>query len=448
MLSIREAEKNDFEFVVNLMISALSPYYGGDHRRHAERIFSTHISGGLDRLGFFSLEQRMFIASLDDKPVGMIHLVLKRQGTVKISPLIIHPDFQGRHGIGSRLLEYAEAFGRSRKARQLYCTVAEQNEKAYSFFIKHGFTVVGKSDSHYKIGITEKMMHKSLHDDHYELSFDKLHISVHPYSEQFADQVRALLLDRLPDTFQGIDSEWVNSLFQGYTRRDINDINAKYKLLFVAIDRKNQVHGVVGATPKKGSPIKLMPFIATDLPSFTALLKDVPYYLKPYGHKLYIHLSPTAEETGALLQQKWKLNAAMPSAYRTDTVTQQWSFDIGDRTMRSMRVKDRFLRYIESGDKDLEVRVAYPSINGIEVGEFVEFQSRTRSVIARIKDIRRYVDIHTMLEKEKAARIVPNMPSSELKALLQEIYPPDKERLGVIVFEINPVPHGDENGHK
>jgi hypothetical protein len=42
--TIREAQPGDLSFVIELMVAALGPYYGGDHRAHAERIFSTHIS--------------------------------------------------------------------------------------------------------------------------------------------------------------------------------------------------------------------------------------------------------------------------------------------------------------------------------------------------------------------------------------------------------------------
>jgi hypothetical protein len=74
-LSIREAVEHDRGFVERLMVDALQPFYGGDHKRHARRIFDTHISGGQDRLGFFSFEQKMFIAVVGSEPIGMVHLV-------------------------------------------------------------------------------------------------------------------------------------------------------------------------------------------------------------------------------------------------------------------------------------------------------------------------------------------------------------------------------------
>src|SRR5277367_4074933 len=83
-VTIREAVESDSAWVSNLMQDALEPFYGGDHRAHAKRILEAHLSGGMDLVGFFSFEQRMFIAEVNDVPAGMIHLVGKRQETYKI----------------------------------------------------------------------------------------------------------------------------------------------------------------------------------------------------------------------------------------------------------------------------------------------------------------------------------------------------------------------------
>ena len=109
-INIREAKKEDFDFVTELMHEALKPYYGGDHKAHARRIFSTHISGGKDQIGHFSYEQKMFIITLDEVPAGMIHIVGKRQGTYKISPIIVVPEYQGKYGLGKKLLDFVENY--------------------------------------------------------------------------------------------------------------------------------------------------------------------------------------------------------------------------------------------------------------------------------------------------------------------------------------------------
>lgn len=436
-VKIREAIQDDFNFVVNLMDKALSPYYGGDHRAHAERIFNTHISGGKDRLGFFSLLQKMYIAEVDGVKAGLVHIVGKRQDTVKISPLIVEEKYRGKFGVGKQLLKKAENLAKDLKARQLYCTVAQQNQNAVKFFQNNGFSKKGDSDSHYKTGITELMLHKLLVDQNYVERFDRPHISVLPFEDKYSDQVRKILLKELPKTFKGIDSEWVTSLFAGHYRRHSRQVEAKYKLIFIAVNPKDEVLGIVGATPKKGKPIKLMPFIALDTPSFVALLKDVPFHLREYGRKLYIHITPSVEETIALQDNEWELNGLIPGGYHPELVTQQWSFDVDESSIiRNMRVKEKFLKFIREGKKDLEVRVGYKSMRSINKGEIVELSSQVSSQLVKIKEVSSYSSFNALLNQENPHRIVPGFNKSELLKLLKEIYPSHKEKLGVIVFHL------------
>src|SRR5207302_11004145 len=161
-IEIRQAAAEDFEPVASLMETALSPFYDGDHRAHAERIFSTHIQGGIDSVGHFSHEQRMFVVTVDGQVAGVIHVVGKRQATYKISPLIIGPEFQGRLGLGTHLLRFAEEYASQNDARQVYCTVASENRAARAFFVRNGYIVAGNSASHYKVGMTELMLYKPL----------------------------------------------------------------------------------------------------------------------------------------------------------------------------------------------------------------------------------------------------------------------------------------------
>src|ERR1035437_4357673 len=218
--TIREAGSEDFQFVVDLMNNALAPFYGGDHTAHAERIFHTHVSGGIDKIGFFSHEQKMFIAEKDGERAGMIHVVGKRQGTYKISPLIVAEKFRSKSGVGTDLLDFAESYARGQGARQIYCTVALQNSAAFRFFLRKGYTVAGRSDSHYKPGITESMLYKLFTSKDYEELFDRPHISVLSCSTQDEDQVRSLLLEVLPKHFDGIDDSWVDALFNGYRKSE------------------------------------------------------------------------------------------------------------------------------------------------------------------------------------------------------------------------------------
>jgi ASC-1-like (ASCH) protein len=336
------------------------------------------------------------------------------------------------------LLQHAEEYAKDKGARQLYCTVAEQNPLALQFFIRNGFNIAGRSDSHYMEGITEIMLYKLLDHGLLDQRFDRMHISVLPAGREHEEQIRSILLSRLPIHFRGIDNAWVDALFGGYSRRATRDINQKYKLIFVGLDRSGTVLGIAGATPKKGTPIKVMPFLANGLPAFVALLTDIPFLLKPYGHKLYIHIIPSVDETIALQQRRWRLDAAMPGAYHTDYVTQQWSLDVKEDFMRMMRVKQTFLDLIRAGKKTLEVRVGYDNIRTIQSGERIRMMSRSQETIIVVDAVRQYATLADMLRAEDAAQIAPGLAKEQVASLLREIYPPDLEGRGVYVLQIHP----------
>lgn len=435
---VRPARADDFDFVADLMVQVLSPFYDGDHHAHARRIFDTHIAGGHDQVGQFSSGQHMFIAEQDGQQVGLIHVVVKKQGTVKISPLIVSTNYRGKLGIGSMLLKHAEDFARNLGARQIYCTVAAPNEKALGFFLKKGFYITGTARDHYKMGIDEHMLYKQLVD---EAGFDSPNISVVPFDEsQHADGARALILSQMSDDFEGVDYSWVDALFAGYRRRESGDVNNKFKIIFVA-ECDGKVVGVAGATPKKGRPIKLMPLVASSEAAFEALVVDLQGLLEDYGHKLYVHLVPEPWQVACLQRHGWSLEGVFPGGYAPTSVVQQWGLSLqkGD-PVRKMRIKKPYFDAIMSGRKTLEVRVGYNSIKRLNSGELLQLETGHSSGVVRIKSIRVYDSFADMLSSESWREIVPQVGTeAEAFKLLRGIYPAGKERLGVHVIEIEKV---------
>ena len=436
---VREAVVEDRKFVSDLMEGTLSPYYNGDHRAHADRIFTTHINGGEDKKGHFSSEQKMFILEEDGHPIGMINIVRKKQGTWKISPLIIDPSYRSTRGCGTELLSYAENYAKERGVRQMYCTVAQENQMAFGFFRKKGYICAGQAPNHYKPGITERMMYKIFFSPEEVEQLDRVSISVLPMSDEHKPEVEALIIQKLPCHFNGVDSNWVKALFDGYDRCNSSEVNEKYKLVFVATDRSGKVIGVAGATPKKGEPIKIMPCVAYTTQAFAALIADIPQHLREYGRKIYIHLVPSVEETLVLQRLGWDIEAIMPGAYHDSYSTQQWGVNLEKDTMRIMRVKEAFHRQIIAGDKLLEVRVGYNNIKSIRPGEKISLLSRSLNGEIRVLNVRRYDTFAQMIDHEDSSKIVSGKTSRQVLHLLQEIYPPHKERLGVYVFEIEPI---------
>lgn len=433
---VRPARADDFDFVADLMIRALTPFYGGDHRSHARRIFDTHMNGGIDHVGHFSAGQHMFIAEQDGQQVGLIHVVVKRQETVKISPLIVSTNYRGKLGIGSMLLKYAEDFARNLGARQLYCTVASPNQKALQFFLQKGFRITGTAKDHYKYGIDEHMLYKQLVD---EAGFDSPNVSVVPFEEEkHADAARDLILSQMSGAFNGVDNDWVDALFAGYRRRELGDVNAKFKIIFVA-ECDSKVVGVAGATPKKGRPIKLMPLVASSEEAFEALVIDLQGLLEDYGHKLYVHLVPEPWQVACLQRHGWTLEGVFPGGYAPNSVVQQWGFNFNKEgaSVRKMRIKRPYYDAIMSGKKTLEVRVGYNSIKKLRSGQLLQLETGHTSGVVRIKSIRIYDNFADMLATESWQQIVPQASSDEeALRLLRKIYPPHKECLGVHVIEI------------
>lgn len=139
----------------------------------------------------------------------------------------------------------------------------------------------------------------------------------------------------------------------------------------------------------------------------------------------------------ALQQHSWTLDAAMPKAYHNDRITYQWSLDVSsDVIVRTLRVKDRYLDLIRQGRKTLEVRVGYRSLVTVQPGEWLNLTSHVNEQLVRVVDVRRYVTFVDMLRNEDADRIVPGQTESEVLSLLRSIYPARREKLGVVVLEI------------
>ena len=438
-VGIRKAKTGDVDFVSRLMTEALEPFYDGDHQAHARRIFTAHINGNVDSVGQFSLLQYIFIAEVNHHLAGMIHLVVKKQGTVKISPLIVAPEYRGKFGIGSKLLRHAEDFARKHHARQLYCTVAAQNQATFKFLLRKGFHLAGKAQDHYKPGIDECMLYKPLSQSTTPGLSD---ISIVPFDEKkHTAATRRLILSQVGSSFYGVNNAWidtwVDALFASYQRCESRDVNAKYKLIFIA-EQDRKVVGLVVATPKKGQPIKIMPLVAKSGAVFEVLVANLPRLLAGYGHKLYVHLVPEPWQVACLQRHGWTIEGLFPEGYAPDVTVQQWGLSLqkGD-PVRKMRIKRPYYDAIMSGRKTLEVRIGYNSIKRLKEGQLLQLENGHASGVVRIKSIRIYDTFADMLATEPWREIVPQAKSKEeALRLLHKIYPPHKERLGVHVIEV------------
>ena len=101
-----------------------------------------------------------------------------------------------------------------------------------------------------------------------------------------------------------------------------------------------------------------------------------------------------------------------------------------------IRLKRQFFIQMGEGLKLLEIRVAYANLKGIKAGDSVTFECGHDRLIVKIKEVRRYNTFATMLEKEDPNLIVPGQTKQQVLNTCRAIYPPEKEALGVLVFEV------------
>jgi len=101
-----------------------------------------------------------------------------------------------------------------------------------------------------------------------------------------------------------------------------------------------------------------------------------------------------------------------------------------------MQLKWFVLPFVADGRKDLEVRTADEKRSKIKVGEVIIFAN---TYARRVKSIRRYTSFQEMLAVEDPDRIMPTWMPERILSGLRQIYSPEKEQLGIIVFELEAV---------
>lgn len=103
---------------------------------------------------------------------------------------------------------------------------------------------------------------------------------------------------------------------------------------------------------------------------------------------------------------------------------------------KTLWIKDSYLEQILAGQKTVEVRVGYSNIARLQIGDQLLLNDRYPITIKRIG---RYKSFAEMLNNEDPACIAPDIPADELLSRIRSLYPPEKEALGVVALEVEPV---------
>jgi len=98
-------------------------------------------------------------------------------------------------------------------------------------------------------------------------------------------------------------------------------------------------------------------------------------------------------------------------------------------------IQEEYLQQILDGRKTIEVRVAYSNITRLQPGDMLLLNEYHRYTITRIGH---YPNFEDLLQHESAATIAPHIDPENLLSKIREIYPKEKEALGVVALEIKP----------
>lgn len=106
------------------------------------------------------------------------------------------------------------------------------------------------------------------------------------------------------------------------------------------------------------------------------------------------------------------------------------------RQFHTLSIFPELLPLIESGQKTLDVRVAYPQILRVKIEDIIRFNGNPQYA-RKVTRIGAYGNFDEMYDQEDFRLIHPTVPLNQQLAFLHRIYPPDKEQLGVRVFELD-----------
>lgn len=107
--------------------------------------------------------------------------------------------------------------------------------------------------------------------------------------------------------------------------------------------------------------------------------------------------------------------------------------------MKTLTIKNEYLEMIRHREKVLEIRVGYPNILSIKKGDSILFLSGAKKQIVTVRNVRRYTTFDEMISHEDYRRIINGLTENEVLWVLRQIYPPEKESLGVVVIEVQPI---------
>lgn len=101
-----------------------------------------------------------------------------------------------------------------------------------------------------------------------------------------------------------------------------------------------------------------------------------------------------------------------------------------------MGIYKRYFDLIAQGKKTTEIRVNDSSRRKIKEGSLIRFRCQGDEVLTRVTKVNRYATFEEMFDHEAVASVNPLATREEQLANIRQIYPPEREALGVVAIGI------------
>ncbi|MGH8901046.1 MAG: ASCH domain-containing protein [Egibacteraceae bacterium] len=101
-----------------------------------------------------------------------------------------------------------------------------------------------------------------------------------------------------------------------------------------------------------------------------------------------------------------------------------------------MGIYKRYFDLVASGKKTVEVRVNDSSRKRIKEGSLIRFRCRDEEILTRVTRVAWYDSFEEMFDHETVASVNPTATREEQLANIRQIYPPEREALGVVAIGI------------
>ncbi|WP_369228863.1 ASCH domain-containing protein [Streptomyces sp. R21] len=109
--------------------------------------------------------------------------------------------------------------------------------------------------------------------------------------------------------------------------------------------------------------------------------------------------------------------------------------------IRELNLYRQYFDLVAAGTKTIEVRVKYPHLADLTVGDTIRFRVKGTDETCEVKvnRVTEYPDFEALLDGEGPTNVNPTATREQQLTNIRAIYGPEKEALGTLAIEIGTV---------